>query len=133
MNRRANNYSVTTVTGFSIFLLYILQETLDDITTVWNHHRIRPYRQRLLSTGRPWLLHTMPNMYGSQEYGVHVDRNDIQACAEETTPQSEILCCEMINDLCLCILEENQIEMPNDPEGRRQLYLFIRSDILDNL
>ena len=77
----------------------------------------------------------MPNMYGSWEYGLHVDRNDIQACAKETTPQSEIPCCEMINGLCLCILEENQIEMPNDPEGtcRRQLYLFIRSDILDNL
>ena len=83
-------------------------------------------------SGRPWIMHTIPSFHGSREYGVNIDIADLKICENEIPPRP-MLCSELIRELCMCIIEENHIEIPSDAEGRRDLYLFLKEDILQNV
>ncbi|XP_041361772.1 uncharacterized protein LOC121377750 [Gigantopelta aegis] len=41
--------------------LDVIQATLDDIRSTWNRHR-------LLNSGRPWIMHTMPSILRDKEF-----------------------------------------------------------------
>ena len=42
-------------------------------------------------------------------------------------------CSKLIEDLCVCIMDENNVAMPQDPKSMRNLYIFLREDIRNNL
>lgn len=42
-------------------------------------------------------------------------------------------CSKLIEDLCVCTMDENNVAMPQDPKSMRNLYIFLREDIRNNL
>ncbi|KAK3093689.1 hypothetical protein FSP39_018932 [Pinctada imbricata] len=113
--------------------LGMVQDTLDDIRCVWNRHRIRPYRQRNHISGRPFMLYFMPSMCSAMDYGLEQNSNDVQICEEEIDSVPTLPCSDLIKDLCVCIMQENQITLPENPKDMRDLYIFLREDINNSL
>ncbi|KAK3090635.1 hypothetical protein FSP39_013299 [Pinctada imbricata] len=113
--------------------LQAVQNTLDDISSIWNRHRIRPYRQGISRCGRPFLLHHMPRAYGSADFGTEINVMEVDICEGELETIPHYPCSKLIEELCTCIMDENNITMPKDSESLRDLYIFLREDIRENL
>ena len=113
--------------------MYIFQNTLDDICSIWNRHRIRPYRQGISRCGRPFLLYHMPRAYGSADYGTKINEIEVDICESELETIPHYPCSKLMEELCTCIMDENNITMPEDTESLRDLYIFLREDIRENL
>ncbi|XP_061176268.1 uncharacterized protein LOC133185191 [Saccostrea echinata] len=110
-----------------------VQDTLDDISSIWNRHRIRRYRQGISRCGRPFLLHHMPSAFDTVDYGIEINENEVNICESELQPMPEMPCSTLIKDLCVCIMEENNFALPQDPESMQNLFIFLREDIRSNL
>jgi hypothetical protein len=63
-----------------MFILSILEDTLNDISSIWNRHRIRRYRQGTSRCGRPFLLHHMPRAFDTVDYGSEINENEVNIC-----------------------------------------------------
>ncbi|XP_052675135.1 uncharacterized protein LOC128156857 [Crassostrea angulata] len=113
--------------------LEMVQKTLDDISLIWNRHRIRPYRQRIARCGRPFMLHYMPSVFDTVNYGLEINENDIQVCERELEPVPPFPCSELIKELCICIMEENGLAQPQHPDEMRELYIFLRENMINHL
>ena len=100
---------------------------------MWNRHRIRRYRQGISSCGRPFILHHMPSAFDTVDYGTVINENKVGICESELETLPPSPCSKLIEDLCLCIMEEESIVMPQHPEGMHNLYIFLREDIRNNL
>jgi hypothetical protein len=116
----------------SILFFIISQDTLDDISSIWNRHKIRPYRQQILKCGRPFMLHTTPSIYGTREYGVAMNETDVRICENELEPLPQSTS-DLVKEICVTIMQESNIAYPNHPDEMRDLYVFLREDILRNL
>ena len=69
-----------------------------------------------------------PSIYGNREYGIELKQDEVRLCEEELAVVHRWPCSELIHELCTCILEEN-----DNHEDIRDLYSFLRNDILDSL
>ena len=116
-----------------MFILSILEDTLNDISSIWNRHRIRRYRQGTSRCGRPFLLHHMPRAFDTVDYGSEINENEVNICEQELETMQHSPCSKLIEDLCVCIMDENNVAMPQDPKSMRNLYIFLREDITNNL
>ena len=95
----------------------------------WNNHRIRPYHNQIMVSGRPWMLYNAPETKNAQDYGVPVEVDDLEICLEDVQPKEKVACCELIHDLCIIIIEEHNLPIPETPDDMYELYIFLRTVI----
>ncbi|KAJ8299369.1 hypothetical protein KUTeg_023429 [Tegillarca granosa] len=107
----------------------MIQKTLDEIKQSWNNHRIRSYRNQLLTSGRPWMLHSAPAINRTRDYGVGVDRRDIEICAAEVHHKADIPCDRTVFDICILNIEEHKLSVPSNPDDMYELYKFLRRTV----
>ena len=101
----------------------ILQRDLDELRETWNTHRIA-------TTGsRPFMLYTLPELFGGEECICQVDIHELEACEEVTSPKTNYTCDETIFQLCENLLEDNDMDMPNTASDCKALYVFLRRQI----
>jgi hypothetical protein len=62
-----------------------LQDELDQISLVWNRHRIRGTRERLQPAGRPDVLYQNPLLYHTQDFLQLISHTEIDACMAQCT------------------------------------------------
>ncbi|KAK3083941.1 hypothetical protein FSP39_005684 [Pinctada imbricata] len=79
------------------------------------------------------MLYFMPSMCSAMDYGLEQNSNDVQICEEEIDSVPTLPCSDLIKDLCVCIMQENQITLPENPKDMRDLYIFLREDINNSL
>ncbi|XP_070562308.1 uncharacterized protein [Ptychodera flava] len=113
--------------------LNFVQADLDEVSSIWNTHRIRSSRNQNAPSGRPILLYSLPELYGADNQLRRVDMQAIQCCEEECVPKGEYPCDVTIFDLCCTIMEESDWDKPSDPYEAATLYALLRSSIRADL
>lgn len=79
------------------------------------------------------MLHYMPSVFDTVDYGLEINENDIQVCERELEPVPSFPCSELIKELCICIMEENGLAQPQHPDEMRELYIFLRENMINHL
>ncbi|XP_028679645.2 uncharacterized protein LOC114668167 [Erpetoichthys calabaricus] len=111
---------------------WFLKVELDDVVAIWNRHRMRANPSAILPCGKPFLLYTLPEMFGYQDELVFVDHLETEVCEEESIPKNEYPCDPDIHELCCILMEENGFSMPSDPFDAVTLYQALKT-IIHNL
>lgn len=75
----------------------------------------------------------MPSAFDTVDYGSEINKNEVNICEIELEAMPHSPCSKLIKDLCVCIMEDNNIPMPQDPKSMQNLYIFLREDIRNNL
>ncbi|XP_051782603.1 uncharacterized protein LOC127527557 [Erpetoichthys calabaricus] len=110
----------------------LIQAELDDVVAIWNRHRMRANPSAILPSGKPFLLYTLPELFGYQDELVFVDHLETEVCEEESIPKNEYPCDPDIHELCCILMEENGFSMPSDPFDAVTLYQALKT-IIHNL
>ena len=95
----------------------------------WNNHRIRPYHNQIMVSGRPLMLYNAPETENAQDYSVPMELDDLEICLEDVHLKENVACCHGIHELCTLIIEEHNLPIPENPEDMFELYLFLRTVI----
>jgi hypothetical protein len=73
----------------------------------------------------------MPSAFDTVDYGSEINENEVNICEQELETMQHSPCSKLIEDLCVCIMDENNVAMPQDPEPselqQRNQSLFIIS------
>lgn len=75
----------------------------------------------------------MPSAFDTVDYGSEINENEVNICEKELETMQHSPCSKLIDDLCVCTMGENNVAMPQDPKSMRNLYIFLREDIRNNL
>lgn len=99
---------------------------------MWNAHRIRRQRNITAPHGRPAIMYMAPHLYGSTDHICQCDPADVQNCQEEcATPTHP--CDDTVFELCCLLMEELNLNVPENAGNGRALYLRLRQEILQLL
>lgn len=112
------------------YLIYIPQRELQEVAQLWNSHRIRPSRNAVSPSGRPLLMYSIPELFGSTDHLKVVDPQQIELCREECLPRGPFPCDQTVFDICCLIMSENHLQPPTTVEEAIELYLFLRAKII---
>ncbi|XP_031351071.1 uncharacterized protein LOC116176587 [Photinus pyralis] len=110
----------------------IIQRELDLVVQEWGAHRITKSKNSISPSGRPIVMYNLPELYGSEDNLVRVFSASILSCKEECLSLKSS-CDEDVNDLCNIILSELDMSKPHDPYDAVNLYVKLRTEILDLL
>lgn len=103
-----------------------LYEDLDDVVTVWNGHYIRRNKQDHVAPGRPEILYSLPQAYGTRNYLLEVHRVKLEVCKGVSTDRSQYPCDPDLFELCCTIIQENHWRPPEDAMDATLLYMNLR-------
>lgn len=106
---------------------------LDDISSIWNRQRIRRNREGVSQCGRPFPLHGIPSALNTVDYGIEMNEKELNIYESKLEILPHLSCSKLIKYICVCIMEENNIALPKDPESMQTLYTFSGEDIRNNL
>ncbi|CAH0563093.1 unnamed protein product [Brassicogethes aeneus] len=110
--------------------LGILQEELDQIVYEWNTHSISGSRNAVSPRGRPVIIFELPELYHTTNFLCDFDNQLIEACEREC--QYFKMPCETdIYELCKILMNEKNIEIPQDAYAAAELYLKLKSTFLE--
>ena len=62
-----------------------------------------------------------------------MDETDVSICENELEPLPQSTCSDLVKEICVTIMQENNIAYPNHPDEMRDLYVSLREDILRSL
>ena len=113
------------------FLLF--QDELDQITSLWNTHMIRPRRNQRSPSGLHVMMYTAPHLYGAQDHICQSENEDLRICKEESREKGEYPCDDTVYDICCLLMAENDWSATHDVTAAIELYNLLRDCILDNL
>lgn len=116
-------------TACSYLFIFFPQRELQQVAQLWNCHRIRPSRNAVSPSGRPLLMHSIPQLFGSTDHLKAVHPQQVQLCREECLPRGPFPCEETVFDICCLIMSENHLHPPTTAEEVMELYLFLRAHI----
>lgn len=108
-----------------------LQRDLDSILETWNAHHIRTVRHSRSPSGRPSLLHSFPELYGTHDYLFEVSDNDFDVCKEQCVFRKPVPCDEDVFEMCSIIVAERDLPYPTGSEEALDLYLTLRQATRD--
>lgn len=114
----------------------LLQNELDTVVRMWDNHRIRPSGNgRDLLHGKPFLMYNVPELYLSQDYLHPVDYERVEVILQEDVClwKSDISCDADLHELCLLVMEDNNLVFAHDISGTIRLYRDLRPLIRDHL
>lgn len=99
---------------FSLFIFrfsffFGLQEDLNEVSSVWENHRIRPVHNLQTPHGRLSIMHAVPHLYGVKNHLHHVDLNKMEPCLENCV--QIVLCDEDVFDICVDLISAHNLEV----------------------
>ncbi len=107
----------------------VLQDELDDTVQIWNAHTIRPSKNISNPSGRPSVMHALPELYNTRDFLTSAHTESVQLCKNECTFRRPISCDPDVNELCNIIISESQLKIPRDPYQAVNLYMHLRDVI----
>ncbi|KAK9977241.1 hypothetical protein ABG768_019062 [Culter alburnus] len=92
--------------------LSLIQDELDTVVNMWNNHRIRRSNGCDLQHGKPFLMYNLPELYQSKDYLNPVDAERLDVINHENVClwKSDIPCDRDFYDLCILVMEENNLQ-----------------------
>ena len=61
--------------------MQVIQADLDRIAEHWNSHEIRQQKHSNIPSGKPELLHYVPEIFGGRDYGHCIELGDVEIAA----------------------------------------------------
>lgn len=101
----------------------------------WNSHLICPSKNEYVPCGRPDVMHTVPELYGTEDYLCDVPEQEIVRCQQNCVSRSDIACDKDVHTLCTSIMAQNNLTVPTDAYVAIDLYIELREKLvrlLDN-
>lgn len=105
------------------------QDELDEMTSVWDSHIIRPSKNDRVPSGRPIIMYMFPELYSTRDHISLVNSNDAQLCITDCTFRSTTPCDPDISNLCNFLMAESHLQLPRDGYQAVDLYLYLRNSI----
>jgi hypothetical protein len=109
------------------------QDELDQISVVWNRHRIRGSRDCLQPCGRPDILYQNPLLYHTDDFLQLVLANEIEMCMAQCKLRSSIPCDVAVFEMCCAIMADDRLNVPVTFNDAINTYLLLRRRIRDIL
>jgi hypothetical protein len=78
------------------------------------------------------MMYFHPELFGGEECTRHCSQQELDACKDECTFRN-CPCDQDIFELCNIIMNEHHLHKTNDANGRKNLYLVLRREILSLL
>lgn len=102
---------------------------------LWNSHLIAASRNAIAPNGRPVLMYFNPELFGGRDCTFQYSFDDLEVCKEECTFSTDRLsvCDKTVYDLCSLIMHEHNLHKTDDVTNRKELYLFLRRELLSLL
>ena len=108
----------------------IIRDELQRVSSLWNLHRIRPSaRNNSSPNGRPYLLYHQPEMTGAVDYKREVDPEDLAIARDMCCSNIPEYSSKEFNDLAELIMDEKGLQMPENGNEARDLYLILTAEI----
>ena len=110
-----------------------MQDDLDEVSMIWNFHRIQHGRNMTEPTGKPAVMYTAPELYDAEDQLMAVDTDDVESCLNESTFKTDFPCDEDFFHLCCELMEDNDLDLPTSPQYAQDLYHALRYLVLVEL
>lgn len=79
-------------------------------------------------------MYNIPELYNTRNYCIAVPREQIELCKRECLFVQHRICKdEDVFELCKLLMEQNSYNYPETPEDATELYLKLRTDVLNLL
>lgn len=89
-----------------------LQNELDEIARVWDHHVIRTLPRQNVPSGRPNVMYEVPQLYGTHDCINQIISQEVQACRDECIFRDVMPFDEDVTELCMIIIRQNNMRVP---------------------
>ncbi|XP_076842081.1 uncharacterized protein LOC143486114 [Brachyhypopomus gauderio] len=109
--------------------LGLIQDELDLVKDTWNSHLIRPSRNDLVPHGRPHVMYTLPELYGTEDYLCHVPEIECTTCEDQCTHRCDVPCDKDVFTICTHVMAQHHLSVPADVYGALDLYLSLRQEL----
>lgn len=116
-----------------IYYTSLFQDELDSVAEVWDNHIIRPTTNQNVPFGRPIIMFSAPELYNVQDYKTLIENDQIRICKEEALFRKTVPCDQDIYDMCMLLMDENNMQYPTDAYKALDLYQELREAILEIL
>ncbi|XP_019737807.1 uncharacterized protein LOC109523234 isoform X1 [Hippocampus comes] len=111
----------------------LIQDELDDMALVWNSHLIRPSKNMNVPSGRPNVMYTLPELYGTRDFLSPVDDEQVQLCKSQCVFRLTMPCDPDVFALCAFLMSRSDLMPPKDPYQAVNLYLHLRAALTATL
>ena len=101
---------------------------LDKTTDVWNHHTIRKSHLNLPS-GKPSIMLNIPELYDTESMLTNVGDQELGPVLNLCTFRTAFTCDQDMFDLCVEIMNENNVQYPTTSDERIDPYFLLRGAI----
>ncbi|XP_042073225.1 uncharacterized protein LOC121813492 [Haplochromis burtoni] len=108
----------------------LIQDELDDTAQVWNTHSIRPSANINIPSGRPNVMYTLPELYGTRDFLCPTEEEHVEMCKTECVFRLTKPCDPDVYELCNIIMTESHLTPPTDPYQAVNLYMHLRENIM---
>lgn len=113
--------------------LNIIEEELQKIAHLWNTHIIRQSRNAIAPSGRPYMMYTLPELFGGQNHLKQVSEQAVETCKAHCLQRGPYTCDETVFSLSCLLMTDNFLHAPSTPDEAIELYLFLRACIRTKL
>lgn len=109
----------------------VIRDELHRFATLWNNHRIRPCINCESPSGRPDLLHYLPEVSTTQDFLLPIDNYDAILCEQHLCDMNStsLNCSEEFSQLAIIIMNEQNLTLPKGPMEARNLYFSLINHI----
>uniref|UniRef100_A0A096M0Z2 Integrase core domain-containing protein n=1 Tax=Poecilia formosa TaxID=48698 RepID=A0A096M0Z2_POEFO len=98
----------------------------------WLTLRIRPPHNSRSPHGRPFMMYTVPQAYGTRDYLHSIDLNRVEACLENCVFK-DFPCDEDVFSICVDLISEHNLDVTDDVFATTDLYIRLRQLITRDL
>ncbi|KAL3973486.1 ADP-sugar pyrophosphatase / 8-oxo-dGDP phosphatase / ADP-D-ribose pyrophosphorylase [Sarotherodon galilaeus] len=105
-------------------------DELDDAAQVWNTHSIRPSKNINIPSGRPNVMYTLPELYGTRDFLCPTEEEHVYLCKNECVFQLTKPCDQVVYELCNILMSQSHLTPPTDPYQAVNLYMHLRETIM---
>lgn len=102
-------------------VIFFLQRELQEVTHLWNCHRICASKNAVSPSGRPLMMYSLPQLFGTTDYLKTVFPEQIHACREECLPRGPHPCDDSVFEICCLAMSESNLHPPTTPEEAIEL------------
>ena len=96
---------------------------------MWNTHLIRPSKNINVPSGRPSVMYTFPELYGTRDFLKPIEDASLEICKSQCVFRRAIPCDSDLYELCCIFMAELHLTVPTDPFEAVNLYMQLREAI----
>ena len=100
---------------------------------MWNCHKIRAKRGAGLVGGRPYLMYSLPEVFGTVDCSFHISEVDLSVCLDESIIEDQLPCDEDVFQLATIYMLENGFNKSTDCYELVDLYTNLRACFLNDI